>query len=129
MPEKNVGNGCCPLFWRNCISSPKNVEICGSMRKIRKFHLISWWGNIVERHSFRRVSGESHETLRKLCLSAKFPHQEIRWNFSILCSGSYKRYIRPWDKQLKASIGREPLKWRTSMEVLNIFNKTIHYMQ
>ena len=27
--------------------------------------------------------GESPETLRKVCLSAKFPHQEIRWNYGI----------------------------------------------
>ena len=25
-------------------------------------------------------SGDSLETMRKLCLSTKFPHQEIRWN-------------------------------------------------
>ena len=54
-----------------------------SLRKKPKFdliswHLISWCGNFVERHSFRKASGESPETLRKLCLSTKFPHQEIR---------------------------------------------------
>ena len=31
----------------------------------------------MERHSFRIVSGESPETVRKLCLSIKFPHQEL----------------------------------------------------
>ena len=51
--------------------------------KIPKFHLISSCGNFVERLSFRRVSGESLKTLRKLCLSTKFPH---RWNFGILWS-------------------------------------------
>ena len=40
----------------------------------------------MESHSFRRASGESPETLRKLCLSKKIPHQEIRWNLGILCS-------------------------------------------
>ena len=54
------------------------------LRKILLFHLISWSGNFVERHSFRRVSGKSPETLRKLCFSTKFPHQEIRWNYGIL---------------------------------------------
>ena len=34
--------------------------------------------------------GESPETMRKLCLSAKFPHQEIRWNYGILHSDSIK---------------------------------------
>ena len=31
-----------------------------TLRKISKFHLISWCGNFVERHSFRRVSGDFH---------------------------------------------------------------------
>ena len=29
------------------------------------------------------VSGKSLETIRKLCLSTKFPHQEIRWNYGL----------------------------------------------
>ena len=33
-----------------------------------------------------RSIGESPETMRKLCLSTKFPHQEIRWNYGILRS-------------------------------------------
>ena len=35
------------------------------------------------------VSGELPETMRKLYLSTKFPHQEIRWNYGILRSDSY----------------------------------------
>ena len=42
--------------------------------------------NFVERHSFRRVSGKSPETMRELCLSTKFPQQEIKWNYGILLS-------------------------------------------
>ena len=34
--------------------------------------------------SFCIVSSESPETMRRLCLSTKFPHQEIRWNYGIL---------------------------------------------
>ena len=45
-----------------------------TLRKIPQFHLISWCGNFVERHSFRIVSGETPETMRKLCLSTEFPH-------------------------------------------------------
>ena len=30
--------------------------------------------------------GESPETMRKLCLSTKFPHQEISWNYGIFRS-------------------------------------------
>ena len=48
-----------------------------------QFHLISWYGNFAERHSFRIISDDSPETIRKLCLSAKFPHQEIRWDYGI----------------------------------------------
>ena len=47
--------------------------------KYRNFHLISWCGDFVERHSFCIVSGDLPETMRKLCLSTTFPHQEIRW--------------------------------------------------
>ena len=38
------------------------------------FHVISWCGNFVERQ----------ETMRKLYLSTKFPHQKIRCNHGIL---------------------------------------------
>ena len=48
------------------------------LRKMRWSHLISWTWIFMESHSFRIVSGESPETMRKLCLSTKFPHQEIR---------------------------------------------------
>ena len=51
-----------------------------------QINVISWCGNFVERHSFCIVSGESPETMRKLCLSTKFSHQEIRWNYDILRS-------------------------------------------
>ena len=58
------------------------------LRKIPSFHLISWYGNFVERHSFRIVSGNLSKTIRKLYLSTKFPHQEFRWHYGILCSVS-----------------------------------------
>ena len=47
-------------------------------------------GNFVKRSSFLKVSGDSSETMRKLCLSSKFPHQEIRWNYGILRNGTYR---------------------------------------
>ena len=43
----------------------------------------------MERHSFRIVSGELTETMQKQCLSTKFPHQEIRWNYSIFRSARH----------------------------------------
>ena len=63
-----------------------------TLRKIPWFHLISWCEKFMERHSFRIISGDSPKTMRKLCLSTKFPHQEIRWNYGILCSGNEKCY-------------------------------------
>ena len=48
------------------------------LRKLTKFHLISICGNFIETFNYRRVSGESPETLQKLCNSINFPHQEIR---------------------------------------------------
>ena len=33
---------------------------------------------ILWKGAFRRVSADLPETLRKVCLSTKFPHQEIR---------------------------------------------------
>ena len=51
-----------------------------------KYRNFTWCGNFAERHSFCIVSGDSPETIRKMCLSAKFPHQEIRWNYGIFRS-------------------------------------------
>ena len=48
-----------------------------SLRQIPKLHLISFCGNFVERHSLLRVLGNLPETLRKLCLSAKFLNQAL----------------------------------------------------
>ena len=42
--------------------NPKTLQI------IPEFHLISWCGNFVERHSFCIGFSESLKTLRKLCL-------------------------------------------------------------
>ena len=54
-----------------------------SLGKRPKFHLIFGCGNFVEKRSFRRVSGDSSDTLWKLCVSIKFPHQEMKsWYFT-----------------------------------------------
>ena len=49
-----------------------------TLRKILIFNLVYWSGNFVVQHSFRCVSAETAEILRKLCISTKFPHHEIR---------------------------------------------------
>ena len=46
--------------------------------KLPYFHVIFWCGSFVERRSFRIASGESPKPMQKLCLSTKFPHQEVR---------------------------------------------------
>ena len=77
------------LFTSNSQLVDTSHTLLGQLRalsNILKFHLISWCGNFVKRHSFRRVLGDSPEIMRKLCLSTKFPHQKIRWNYGILCS-------------------------------------------
>ena len=52
-------------------------------KKNAQYKYFSWCGNFVERHRFRIVWGESPETMRKLHLSRKFPHYEIKWNYGI----------------------------------------------
>ena len=69
-----------------------------ALRKISLFHLISWCGNFAGRYIFRIVSGGSPETIQKLCLSTKFPYQEIRWNYGILRSATN---ILPLESNLK----------------------------
>ena len=49
-----------------------------SLRKIPYFHLISWCVNLMEKYSFHIDSGKSPEIMRKLYLSTKFPHQEVK---------------------------------------------------
>ena len=39
-----------------------------------------------KRHSFHIVLGDSPKTVPRPCLSTKFPHQEIKWNYRILRS-------------------------------------------
>ena len=82
-----------------------------ALRKIPQFHLISWWGNFVERQSFRIVLGDSLKEMRKLCLSAKLLHQEIRWNYGIL------RSFNEFDSQKV-----ESFKYNISNKSNNIFH-------
>ena len=80
------------LDWLNlCWWKPYTTPNCGisGVRMVpntAENTLISWCGNFVKRHSFRIVPCKSLETMRKLCLSTKLPHQEIRWNYGIFCS-------------------------------------------
>ena len=70
-----------PLIWPICVAtqSPNPMETRSNvfeswcfwavtLRKILIFHLISSFGNFVERHSFCIVLSEEPKTMRKLCL-------------------------------------------------------------
>ena len=59
-----------------------NALCCVKYHNFTQFHGV--------RHSLWKgtVSGDSTETMRKLCLSTKFPHHEIMWNYGILRSGN-----------------------------------------
>ena len=59
-----------------------------SLQKIPQFHLIFYCGNFVGKHSFCIDSGDSPETMRKLCLSTKFTQQKVTRNYVIFCSAS-----------------------------------------
>ena len=51
-------------------------------------YLISWCRNLAERHNLRIVLGDSPETMRKVSVSSKFQHQEIRWNYGTFRRGN-----------------------------------------
>ena len=62
-------------------------------------NILVW--KFCRKHGFRIVLGNSPKTLRKLCLCAEFPHQEIRWNCDTLFSENIRKYllatiIQPW---------------------------------
>ena len=56
-----------------------SISCCVKYRNFTSFPGVE----ILWKGSFRIVSGESPETMQKLCLSIKFPHQEMRWNYGI----------------------------------------------
>ena len=52
---------------------------------------------ILRKCSFRKVSGNSPETLRKLCLSAKFRHQKISWKLVFFAEKLFRNFtINSW---------------------------------
>ena len=57
-----------------------------TLHKVSQFQQTCRCGKFVETHSFQKCLNESPETLRKLFVSTKLPHQEIRWNLGILRS-------------------------------------------
>ena len=65
--------------------------ICFHYKKYRNFVRFPAV-EILKKHSFRMVLGESSKTMPKLCLSMKLPDQEIKQNDGIFCSFSvYQR--------------------------------------
>ena len=60
---------------------------------------ISWCGDFLKTNVFQTDFRNSRETMRKLCVSTKFSHQEIKWSFGILgsefaCLLLYSLYLR-----------------------------------
>ena len=75
----------------------------------------------MERHSFRIVSGDSPKTLQKLCLSIKFIHQEIRWNYGILqVWNSNHEIIRVMVKLFKVLLNKNQKVSTCSKTYLNL---------
>ena len=64
-----------------------------TLHKIPQVQLFSWGAKFLETHSFQRYLNESPETLQKLCVFTKFPHQKIRRNFGILRSVTWNQYF------------------------------------
>ena len=65
--------------WETDIFFKKQVlkKFLPTLLKILQFHLISWCGNFVERHSLSIVLYDSPKTVRKLRLSTMLPQHEI----------------------------------------------------
>ena len=81
-------NNNCELSYISIYADKKTFFYCPIFFMHRvKYWIFTWFPgveNFVESQSFRRVSGDSPETLRTLCVSTKFFHHETRWNFGIL---------------------------------------------
>ena len=88
-------------------TNPKIKALC-LLLSLQNF-LISWCENFVKRNSFCMVSGDSPETMRKLFLSTKFPHQEIRWNYGIFCSECIEKIVSKWLWKGYLSAGAEKI--------------------
>ena len=75
--EKKLMNGRGIWWWKN---ENKLLAFTAKNTVILPDFLV--W-NLAKRHSFRVVSANSPETMQKLCLSAKFLYQGIRWIYGI----------------------------------------------
>ena len=86
------------IFWaKSMCSTGKSLGLLVFIFKkvISLLQLFTAWNTVIsptflvwkfsrKARSFHRVSGDSLETPRKLCLSGKSSHQKIRWNHGIL---------------------------------------------
>ena len=85
------------FYWKGSFGS----YLHNTLRKNLKFHLIFWCGNFAE----------MPKTLRKLCISTKFPHQKIRLNFAILRSGIFCAMVFFWYHSVKISMWFQERTW------------------
>ena len=104
----------------------KHCRLYKTLRKMSLFHLIAWYGNFVERHSFRIVSGDSPETVWKLCLSAKYLYQEIRWNNGILRSERFSEELKNFEN-IRAAF--HSLQLCSVLRIFGVLNSNFWYTQ
>ena len=115
-----------PVFTTVAIIHRSDLEITPDnlhYEKYRNFHLISWCGNFVERHSFRIVSAESPKTMGKLCLSTKFPHQEIRWKLRYFLQCSLYVFVEIYSKKIPPNAPCFCLSLTRNRSQLKSFNR------
>ena len=64
------------------------VLITSDNRYCEKYRNFTWFPGMemLRKGSFRIVLGKWSKTMQNLCLSAKFPHLEIGWNYGIFRS-------------------------------------------
>ena len=48
------------------------------------------WSHLLKKSFMENIIFGAVEALRKLHISTKFLHQEMRWNYGILCSEYYR---------------------------------------
>ena len=69
---------------------------------------------LVRKFCGKTIQGNSPETMWKLCLSAKFPHQKIRWNYGIFRSCLFIYFIDWTGKRINWDYMKWCRRWGVS---------------
>ena len=101
------------LVWIFC-SRTSNNKINKLYKKSLYYILLNDFKELFQNNKYSNINqislnGNYAETvpMRKLCLSAKFPHQEIRWNHGIF------RSVWSWNAHLTISSALAPFTWNS----------------